>query len=153
VGGDIVMLDLSNLKPAPGSKKKAKRVGRGNASGTGTTAGRGTKGQNSRSGGGVPPWFEGGQMPIYRRLPKRGFKNRFRNEYVIINISDLAGFESGSVVDRQALKDKGKIPSLDVAVKLLADGEIAVPLTIKLDKASGSAVEKIEKAGGSFNAL
>jgi len=153
VGGDIVMLDLSNLKPAPGSKKKAKRVGRGNASGTGTTAGRGTKGQNSRSGGGVPPWFEGGQMPIYRRLPKRGFKNRFRKEYVIINISDLAGFESGSVVDRQALKDKGKIPSLDVAVKLLADGEIAVPLTIKLDKASGSAVEKIEKAGGSFNAL
>ncbi len=147
------MLDLSNLKPAPGSKKKAKRVGRGNASGTGTTAGRGTKGQNSRSGGGVPPWFEGGQMPIYRRLPKRGFKNRFRKEYVIINISDLAGFESGSVVDRQALKDKGKIPSLDVAVKLLADGEIAVPLTIKLDKASGSAVEKIEKAGGSFNAL
>ncbi len=147
------MLDLSNLKPAPGSKKKAKRVGRGNASGTGTTAGRGTKGQNSRSGGGVPPWFEGGQMPIYRRLPKRGFKNRFRKEYVIINISDLAGFESGSVVDRQALKDKGKIPSLDVAVKLLAEGEIAVPLTIKLDKASGSAVEKIEKAGGSFDAL
>ncbi len=147
------MLDLSNLKPAPGSKKKAKRVGRGNASGTGTTAGRGTKGQNSRSGGGVPPWFEGGQMPIYRRLPKRGFKNRFRKEYVIINISDLAGFESGSVVDRQALKDKGKIPSLDVAVKLLAEGEIAVPLTIKLDNASGSAVEKIEKAGGSFDAL
>jgi large subunit ribosomal protein L15 len=153
MGGDIAMLDLSNLKPAPGSKKKAKRVGRGNASGTGTTAGRGTKGQKSRSGGGVPPWFEGGQMPIYRRLPKRGFKNRFRKEYVIINISDLAGFESGSVVDRQALKDKGKIPSLDVAVKLLADGEVAVPLTIKLDKASGSAVEKIEKAGGSFNAL
>ncbi len=147
------MLDLSNLKPAPGSKKKAKRVGRGNASGTGTTAGRGTKGQNSRSGGGVPPWFEGGQMPIYRRLPKRGFKNRFRKEYVIVNISDLAGFESGSVIDRQALKEKGKIPSLDVAVKLLANGEIEIPLTIKLDKASGSAVEKIEKAGGSFNAL
>ena len=147
------MLDLSNLKPAPGSKKKAKRVGRGNASGTGTTAGRGTKGQNSRSGGGVPPWFEGGQMPIYRRLPKRGFKNRFRKEYVIINISDLAGFESGSVVDRQALKEKGKIPSLDIAVKLLADGEIDFPLTIKLDKASGSAVEKIQKAGGSFDAL
>jgi len=147
------MLDLSNLKPAPGSKKKAKRIGRGNASGTGTTAGRGTKGQNSRSGGGVPPWFEGGQMPIYRRLPKRGFKNRFRKEYVIVNISDLAGFESGSVIDRQALKEKGKIPSLDVAVKLLANGEIEIPLTIKLDKASGSAVEKIEKAGGSFNAL
>jgi large subunit ribosomal protein L15 len=153
MGGDIAMLDLSNLKPAPGSKKKAKRVGRGNASGTGTTAGRGTKGQNSRSGGGVPPWFEGGQMPIYRRLPKRGFKNRFRKEYVIINISDLAGFESGSVVDRQALKEKGKIPSLEVAVKLLANGEIDFPLTIKLDKASVSAVEKIEKAGGSFDAL
>ncbi len=147
------MLDLSNLKPAPGSKKKIKRVGRGNASGTGTTAGRGTKGQKSRSGGKVPTWFEGGQMPIYRRLPKRGFKNRFRKEYVIVNISDLADFESGSVVDRQALKEKGRIPSLDVAVKLLADGDIAVPLTIKLDKASGSAVVKIEKAGGSFEAL
>lgn len=147
------MLDLSNLKPAPGSKKKIKRVGRGNASGTGTTAGRGTKGQKSRSGGKVPSWFEGGQMPIYRRLPKRGFKNRFRKEYAIINIRDLAGFESGSVVDRQALKDKGKISSLDVAVKLLANGEIGFPLTVKLDKASGSAVEKIEKAGGTFEAL
>ncbi len=147
------MLDLSNLKPAPGSKKKIKRVGRGNASGTGTTAGRGTKGQKSRSGGKVPTWFEGGQMPIYRRLPKRGFKNRFRKEYVIVNISDLADFESGSVVDRQALKEKGRIPSLNVAVKLLADGDIAVPLTIKLDMASSSAVVKIEKAGGSFEAL
>jgi len=147
------MLDLSNLKPSPGSKKKVKRVGRGNASGTGTTAGRGTKGQKSRSGGKVPSWFEGGQMPIYRRLPKRGFKNRFRKEYVIINISDLADFESGSVVDRQALKEKGRIASLEVAVKLLADGDIAVPLTIKLDKASVSAVVKVEKAGGSFEAL
>ncbi|HOO45331.1 MAG TPA: 50S ribosomal protein L15 [Deltaproteobacteria bacterium] len=146
-------MDLSNLKPAPGSKKKIKRVGRGNASGTGTTAGRGTKGQKSRSGGKVPTWFEGGQMPIYRRLPKRGFKNRFRKEYVIVNISDLADFESGSVVDRQALKEKGRIPSLNVAVKLLADGDIAVPLTIKLDMASSSAVVKIEKAGGSFEAL
>jgi len=153
MGGDIVMLDLSNLKPSPGSKKKVKRVGRGNASGTGTTAGRGTKGQKSRSGGKVPSWFEGGQMPIYRRLPKRGFKNRFRKEYVIINISDLADFESGSVVDRQALKEKGRITSLEVAVKLLADGDIAVPLTIKLDKASVSAVVKVEKAGGSFEAL
>lgn len=147
------MLDLSNLKPAPGSKKKMKRVGRGNASGTGTTAGRGTKGQKSRSGGKVPSWFEGGQMPIYRRLPKRGFKNRFRKEYAIINIRDLAGFESGSVVDRQALKDKGKISSLDVAVKLLANGEIGFPLTVKLNMASVSAVEKIEKAGGTFEAL
>jgi large subunit ribosomal protein L15 len=153
MGGDVIMLDLSNLKPAPGSRKKIKRVGRGNASGTGTTAGRGTKGQGSRSGGKVPSWFEGGQMPIYRRLPKRGFKNRFRKEYAIINIRDLAGFESGSVVDRQALKDKGKISSLDVAVKLLANGEIGFPLTVKLDKASGSAVEKIEKAGGTFEAL
>ncbi len=147
------MLDLSNLKPAPGSKKKAKRVGRGNASGSGTTAGRGTKGQKSRSGGGVPAWFEGGQMPIYRRLPKRGFKNPFRKEYFVVNIRDLTGFESGSVVDRQALKDQGKIPSLDVYVKLLATGEIDFPLTVKLDNASGSAVEKIEKAGGTFEAL
>lgn len=92
-------------------------------------------------------------MPIYRRLPKRGFKNPFRKEYFVVNIRDLTGFESGSVVDRQALKDQGKIPSLDVYVKLLATGEIDFPLTVKLDNASGSAVEKIEKAGGTFEAL
>jgi large subunit ribosomal protein L15 len=148
------MLDLSNLKPAAGSRKKKKRVGRGNASGMGTTSGRGAKGQKARSGGSVPQWFEGGQMPIYRRLPKRGFKNfLFKKEYAVVNIRDLAIFETGAVVDRKALKDKGKIPNLSVAVKLLGEGVIAFPLTVKLDKASQAAVDKIAKAGGTFEAL
>ncbi len=148
------MLDLSNLKPAEGSRKKRKRVGRGNASGMGTTSGRGAKGQKARSGGSVPHWFEGGQMPIYRRLPKRGFKNfLFRKEYAVVNIRDLAIFEKGSLVDRKALKDKGKIPNLNVSVKLLADGDIDIPLTVKLDKASQAALDKIVKAGGTFQAL
>jgi large subunit ribosomal protein L15 len=148
------MLDLSNLKPAAGSRKKKKRVGRGNASGMGTTSGRGSKGQKARSGGSVPQWFEGGQMPIYRRLPKRGFKNfLFRKEYAVVNIRDLAIFEKGAVVDRRALKDKGKIPNLTACVKLLAQGEIDFPLTVKLDKASQAAVDKIAKAGGTFEAL
>ena len=148
------MLDLSNLKPAEGSRKKRKRVGRGNASGMGTTSGRGAKGQKARSGGSVPHWFEGGQMPIYRRLPKRGFKNfLFRKEYAVVNIRDLVIFEKGSLVDRKALKDKGKIPNCSVSVKLLADGDIDIPLTVKLDKVSQAALDKIVKAGGTFEAL
>jgi large subunit ribosomal protein L15 len=147
------MIDLSNLKPAAGSRKKKQRVGRGNASGMGTTSGRGAKGQKARSGGSVPQWFEGGQMPIYRRLPKRGFKNRFRTEYAVVNIRDLAGFAQGSVVDRAVLKEKGKIPSVDAPVKLLADGDIAIPLTVRLDKASQAAIDKIVKAGGAFEQL
>ncbi len=147
------MIDLSNLKPAAGSRKKKQRVGRGNASGMGTTSGRGAKGQKARSGGSVPLWFEGGQMPIYRRLPKRGFKNRFRIEYAVVNIRDLAAFEKGAVVDRKTLREMGKIPSLNVSVKLLADGEIAIPLTVKLDKASQAAIDKIVKAGGTYEQL
>ncbi len=147
------MIDLSNLKPAAGSRKKKQRVGRGNASGMGTTSGRGSKGQKSRSGGSVPLGFEGGQMPIYRRLPKRGFKNHFRIEYAVVNIRDLAAFEKGSVVDRKALKEMGKIPSLQVSVKLLADGDIEIPLTVKLEKASQAAIDKIVKAGGTFAQL
>ncbi len=147
------MIDLSNLKPAAGSRKKKQRVGRGNASGMGTTSGRGAKGQKARSGGSVPQWFEGGQMPIYRRLPKRGFKNRFRTEYAVVNIRDLTGFAQGSVVDRAVLKEKGKIPSVDAPVKLLADGEIAISLTVRLDKASQAAIDKIVKAGGTFEQL
>ncbi|HNQ86403.1 MAG TPA: 50S ribosomal protein L15 [Deltaproteobacteria bacterium] len=146
-------MDLSNLKAAAGSRKKKQRVGRGNASGMGTTSGRGAKGQKARSGGSVPLWFEGGQMPIYRRLPKRGFKNRFRVEYAVVNIRDLTVFEKGAVVDRKALREKGKIPSLQVSVKLLADGEIDFPLTVKLEKASQAAVDKIVKAGGTFEQL
>lgn len=143
------MQDLSNLTPAPGLRRKTKRVGRGDASGTGGTAGRGHKGQKARSGASIPAWFEGGQMPIYRRLPKRGFKNPFRKECLAINIKDLEGFASGSVVDKQALIAKGKIKTKG-QVKLLASGEIDVPLTVRLEKASKAAVEKLQKAGGSF---
>ncbi|HNY66942.1 MAG TPA: 50S ribosomal protein L15 [Deltaproteobacteria bacterium] len=143
-------MNLSNLSPSPGSKKKIKRVGRGNASGQGGTAGRGHKGQKARSGGKVPSWFEGGQMPIYRRLPKRGFKNPFRKEYAVINIKDLADFEPGSVIDIAALKLMGKIRTSDTAVKLLAQGDLDKALNVQLDKASQSAVEKIQAAGGTF---
>ena len=147
------MFNLSNLKPAPGSRKKTKRLGRGDATGQGGTSGRGHKGQKARSGGKVPAYFEGGQMPIYRRLPKRGFKNPFRKEYAVINIQDLTGFEPGSVVDIAALKERGMIRSTDKAVKLLAEGEITVALTVKLDKASQAALEKIRSAGGTFETL
>ena len=147
------MINLSNLKPAPGSRKKIKRLGRGDATGHGGTSGRGHKGQKARSGGKVPPYFEGGQMPIYRRLPKRGFKNPFRKEYAVINVQDLAGFEPGSVVDIAALKERGMIRPTDTAVKLLAEGEINVALTVKLDKASQAALEKIRSAGGTFETL
>lgn len=147
------MLDLSNLKPAPGSRKKNKRIGRGNSSGHGTTSGRGAKGQKARSGGTVPSWFEGGQMPIYRRLPKRGFKNAFRREYAVVNISDLTEFEANSVVDPEALKARGKISSAEIQVKLLAKGEIDIPLTVRLNKASQAAMDKIVKAGGTFEVV
>jgi large subunit ribosomal protein L15 len=148
-----MMVDLSNLKPAAGSKKKIKRVGRGSASGQGGTSGRGHKGQKARSGGKVPPYFEGGQMPIYRRLPKRGFKNPYRREYAVVNVRDLSDFPQGSVVDIAALQERGLVRSTDTAVKLLAEGEVSVALTVKLDKASQAAREKIEQAGGTFEAL
>ena len=146
------MLDLSNLSPAPGSKKKNKRLGRGDASGTGGTSGKGHKGQKARSGASIPAWFEGGQMPIYRRLPKRGFKNPFRTEYMAVNVQDLSSFEPGSVVDKAALVAKGKVKA-NARVKLLATGEISIPLTVRLDKAAAAAIAKIEKAGGTFEAL
>jgi large subunit ribosomal protein L15 len=146
------MLDLSNLSPAPGSRKKAKRLGRGDASGTGGTSGKGHKGQKARSGASIPGWFEGGQMPIYRRLPKRGFKNAFRTEYLAVNIADLAGFEAGSVVDKAALVAKGKAKA-KVGVKLLAKGEISVALTVRLEKASQAAIDKIVAAGGTFETV
>ena len=138
------MIDLSNLAPNPGAKKKAKRVGRGD-----TTAGKGTKGQKARSGGAKPRWFEGGQMPLYRRLPKRGFKNPFRKEYQVVNLDRLnALFDEGAEVDREALRAKGLIKKADKPVKILARGEISKPLTVKVDAVSASAKEKIEAAGG-----
>ena len=143
-------MDLSNLSPAPGSTKARKRLGRGPGSGNGTTAGRGNKGQNSRSGGGVRPGFEGGQMPIHRRLPKRGFVNIFAKSIAVVNIRDLARFESGSVVDADALKAKGLVKGRVDGIKLLGNGDITYPLTIKVSHVSRAAREKVEAAGGAI---
>jgi len=139
---------LQDLAPAPGAKKSKKRVGRGTGSGIGKTAGRGTKGQNSRSGGGTPPWFEGGQMPLQRRVPKRGFTNIFKKHYAIINIQDLAAFQVQTVIGPQQLMEAGLVKKLQAGVKLLGDGEIDRPLTVRVHKASASAVQKIQAAGG-----
>jgi large subunit ribosomal protein L15 len=141
-------MKLHELKPAEGSRKGIKRVGRGVASGWGKTAGRGNKGHKARSGGQTSPGFEGGQMPMQRRLPKRGFANIFRKRIAIVNIRDLARFESGSLVDRAALVKAGLIKGEWDGVKLLGQGEISVPLTVKLALVSESAKTKIEAAGG-----
>jgi large subunit ribosomal protein L15 len=143
-------MQLNDLSPAPGSRKKRKRVGRGNASGHGSTAGRGDKGQNSRAGGTKGPGFEGGQNPLAMRLPKLpGFKNRWRQEYEIVNVARLeAVFSAGDVVDVDALFSKGIVKSADAAVKVLGDGELTKALTVRADKASASARVKIEAAGG-----
>jgi len=141
-------MKLNELAPPPGSRKPRKRLGRGVGSGTGKTAGRGTKGHNSRSGGGVRPGFEGGQMPIHRRLPKRGFTNIFKKRIAVINISDLSGFENGSVVDEASLVKAGLVKGVRDGVKLLAQGEINKQLTISLDRLSKAAREKILAAGG-----
>jgi len=144
---------LNDLAPAPGARKNRKRVGRGVGSGWGKTAGRGSKGQNSRSGGGVRPGYEGGQMPIHRRLPKRGFKNIFKKIYAIVNIRDLARFESGSVVDEAALVRAGLVKGKRDGIKLLGQGEINMPLTVKIHTVSQSAQNKIESAGGTVEVL
>jgi large subunit ribosomal protein L15 len=137
----------------PGSKKNRKRIGRGVGSGWGKTAGRGTKGQNSRSGGGVRPGYEGGQMPIHRRLPKRGFTNIFAKNFAIINIRDLSRFESGSVVDEAALVRMRLVKGKRDGIKLLGQGEIDYPLTIKINRISQSAESKIKAAGGSVEVI
>lgn len=140
------MLDLKHLKPAKGSKKRRKRVARGNSAGHGTTACRGMKGQRSRSGGGKGPWFEGGQTPLYRRLPKKkGFKNLFKRTYRVLNVSDLEKFEE--VVSRDKLLEMGLINEEDL-VKILGDGEIKKALKVEADAFSGQAKKKIEAAGG-----
>ena len=139
---------LNDLAPAPGARKARKRIGRGVGSGWGKTAGRGSKGQNSRSGGGVRPGYEGGQMPIHRRLPKRGFTNIFKKTYAVINIRDLAKMESGSVVDEAALVRAGLVKGRRDGIKLLGQGDIDIPLTVKIDLVSQSARQKIESAGG-----
>lgn len=140
---------LNELKPADGSKSKRFRTGRGHGSGNGKTAGKGHKGQNARSGGGVRPGFEGGQMPLYRRIPKRGFKCINTKNIVAINISLLdERFENGAVVDVAALKDKGIISNARDGVKILGNGEITKKLEVKVNYFSTSAKEKIEAAGG-----
>jgi large subunit ribosomal protein L15 len=146
-------MKLNELSPPAGSRKTPKRLGRGVGSGTGKTAGRGTKGQNSRSGGGVRPGYEGGQMPIHRRLPKRGFTNIFKKQFAVVNVRDLAGFESGSVVDEPALVRLGLVKGKRAGIKLLGNGDIDIPLTVKLDRISKSAKDKIESAGGTVEVL
>jgi large subunit ribosomal protein L15 len=146
-------MKLHELSPPAKSRKADKRLGRGVGSGRGKTAGRGTKGYNSRSGGGVRPGYEGGQMPIQRRLPKRGFTNIFRKKIAIINLRDLHAFESGSLVDEAALVKAGLVKGQKDGIKLLGHGEIRVALNVKLNKVSKSAREKIEAAGGSIEVI
>lgn len=141
-------MKLHELSPAPGSNKDSFRKGRGAGSGNGKTAGKGHKGQNARSGGGVRPGFEGGQMPLARPLPKRGFNNIFAVKYAAINVSDLNKFEDGAVVDAEALQAAGIIKKTLDGVKILGNGEISKKLTVKAAKFSTSAKEKIEQAGG-----
>jgi large subunit ribosomal protein L15 len=140
-------MKLNELIPTKGSRKKGKRIGRGKGSGSGETAGRGTKGQNSRSGGGVHLGFEGGQMPLQRRIPKRGFTNIFKKQYEIINIKDLKYFKSGELINSDTLLKSGLLKKAR-AVKLLGEGDISYPLKIKVNKVSQAAKKKIESAGG-----
>ncbi|WP_027339522.1 50S ribosomal protein L15 [Halonatronum saccharophilum] len=147
-------MKLHDLKPAKGSKKGRKRLGRGIGSGKGKTSGKGHKGQNARSGGGVRPTFEGGQTPLFRRLPKRGFSNaRFKKEYAVVNIEDLNRFEDNTVVSIEELKAAGLIDKVKDGVKILGDGNLDKALTVKSNKFSKSAVEKIEAAGGKVEVI
>jgi large subunit ribosomal protein L15 len=147
-------MDLSNLKPAERSKSSKKRVGRGHGSGTGVQAGRGHKGAKSRSGFKFKRGFEGGQMPLHRRIPKRGFHNEFRVEYAVVNLDTLAErFDSGAVVTPDALREKGLIRSSRQPIKVLARGDISKKLTVQAHKFSGKAAEKIAAAGGSTEVL
>ena len=147
-------MDLSNLKPAEGSKHSKKRVGRGQGSGQGVQAGRGHKGAKSRSGFTFKRGFEGGQMPLHRRIPKRGFHNIFRTEYAVVNLDALAErFEAGTVVTPELLRERGIISSSRRPIKVLARGDIAKRLTVHAHKFSGKAAEKIAAAGGSTTVL
>ena len=141
-------MKLNELSPAQGSAKSVWRRGRGAGSGNGKTAGKGHKGQNARSGGGVRPGFEGGQLPLYRKLPKRGFKNRFAVNYAIVNVSALNKFEDGAVVDLETLVEKRIVRKPLDGLKVLGNGELTKKLTVKATVFSATAKEKIEAAGG-----
>jgi large subunit ribosomal protein L15 len=146
-------MDLSNLQPALGSHRNRKRIGRGHGSGTGKTAGKGHKGQKARAGGSIKPGFEGGQMPLQRRLPKRGFNPLTHKEYALVNLRDLELFAAGSVIDVEALGKAGLIGQLKDGVKILGDGELSKALTVKAHKFSKSAQAKIAAAGGNVEVL
>ena len=146
-------MKLNELSPTPGSKTVGKRKGRGAGTGNGKTAGRGHKGQNARSGGGVRPGFEGGQMPLYRRLPKRGFKNIFAKQFVEINVSELNKFEDGTVVDAALLKETGVISKVLDGIVVLGRGEIEKKITVKAARVTKGAAQKIEAAGGKVEVI
>lgn len=141
-------MDLNTLRPALGSTKQGKRIGRGPGSGTGKTAGKGHKGQKARSGGSIKAGFEGGQMPLQRRLPKRGFTPLDRVEYSLVNLKDLEAFDAGSVIDAAALVARGLIKSVCVKIKILGDGDLTKSLSVSATKFSQSAKDKIIAAGG-----
>ncbi len=146
-------MNLSNLKPTPGSTHAKKRLGRGIGSGTGKTAGRGHKGQNARSGGGTRPGFEGGQTPLFKRLPKRGFVNPFRKEYVCVNVEDLNRYEEGTIITTELLLKDRLIRKELSGLKILGQGELKVKLHVKANKFTKSAQEKIEAAGGTVEVI
>lgn len=147
-------MKMHDLSPAAGAKTSRKRLGRGIGSGTGKTSGKGHKGQWARSGGGVRPGFEGGQMPLSRRLPKTGFDNRYKKVYSIVNLDDLNAFEDGAVVNAEALMETGVLSKIEpYGLKVLGDGELTKKVTVQAKKFSRSAQEKIEKAGGKAEVL
>ena len=142
-------MKIGTIQPRPGANRKSKRRGLGPASGLGGTAGRGHKGQRARAGGKVPPWFEGGQMPYQRRLPKRGFTPLDRKAHQVVNVESLSRFAAGDVVSRESLQKKRLVGSVTRPVKILGDGELALALDVRVDAVSASARKKIETAGGS----
>lgn len=147
-------MKMHELSPAPNSKTAGKRLGRGTGSGLGHTAGKGMKGQNSRSGGGVRPGFEGGQMPLIRRLPKRGFTSLFKKEYAIVNLTDLSKFEEGTIVTEELLLERGIIAKKQpYGVKVLGKGDLIIALTVKANAFSKSAIDKIQASGGKIEVL
>lgn len=146
-------MDLSQLKPAPGSTKNKKRIGRGPGSGTGKTAGKGHKGQKARSGGSVKPGFEGGQMPLQRRLPKRGFTSINKKDYNLINLRDLDCFDAETTISLELYGKAGLVKKMKDGIKILADGELSRALTVQAHKFSRTAVEKIEAAGGKVEVI
>jgi large subunit ribosomal protein L15 len=146
-------MKLHELRPAEGTNKSKKRLGRGTASGQGKSAGKGQKGQKSRSGGGVRLGFEGGQMPLYRRLPKIGFTNIFRKEYAVVNLSDLERFDNGTVVNPEVLREAGLVKAMLDGVKILGGGDLTKNLTVQAHKFSKTAADKIAAAGGKVEVI